>query len=266
MEIEIPHKFFTTFNNVTYYDEPHKYYVGDGELISVTTIIGQYEVEFDEELWSERKARELKIPQKDVKRAWRFINKKGTMKGSIIHDETENLFLNKVFPYPKHLILEEFGFDPIRIEYDITKKHVLNFYNRVKDILIPIRTEMIIYDEESLIGGMLDMLFYNTRSKEFEIWDWKTNKKFTDKNKKQQLLHELELLDECDLEIYSIQLSLYKLIIEKNTNIKLGKSYIVWFSHNNENYEIIPTIDRQYYANIVMNNRIKELKKMLSNR
>ena len=260
ISIKIPDELFTTFNDVIYHDEPHKYYVGDGELISVTTVIHQYQNDFNENKWSKYKADELNIPQKDIIRAWRFINKKGTMKGSIIHNETENLFLNKVFPYPKHLILEEFGFDPIQIEYDITKKHVLNFYNRVKGILIPIRTEMIIYDKESLIGGMLDMLFYNTRTQQFEIWDYKTNKKFTRENCEQKLLHPFKMIDDCDLEIYSIQLALYKLIIEKNTGIKLGKSYVVWFSHNNENYEIIPTCDRDNIAEIIMNNRIKELR------
>jgi len=52
---------------------------------------------------------------------------------------------------------------------------------------------------------------------------------------------------------------MYKYIIEKNTGIKLGKSYIVWFSHNNDSYKIIETKDRSYYINMLVEKRIKEI-------
>lgn len=259
MNIEIPHQFFTSFNDVTFHDEPHKYYVGGQQLVSVTTIIHKYQEEFQEDYWSDYKADEYKLTQKEVLRAWEFINKKGTIKGSAIHDYAENIFQNKVFPYPKELIYNEFGFDPVLLEYNITKKHVDKFYTDAHDKLIPIRTEMVVYDKESLIGGMLDILFYNIKAKEFQIWDWKTNKKFDKVMKSRHFHDELYMLEDSDLEIYSLQLAMYKLIIEKNTGIKLGKSYVVWFSHNNDNYEIIETKDRSYYANLIMNKRILEL-------
>ena len=259
MNINVPDEFFTTFNDVTYHDEPHKYYVNGKELISVTTIIHRYQEEFNEKYWSKIKAEEYGITQKEVLRAWKFINKKGTMKGSAIHDYAENLFLNKVFPYPKELILNEFGFDPVLEEYEITKKHVNKFYNDVKGRLIPIRTEMIVYDPESLIGGMLDILFYNVKTGEFQIWDHKTNKNLslTSKRRLNGILYQL---NDSDLDIYSLQLSIYKYIIEKNTGIKIGKSYIIWYSHNNESYEIIEMKDLSYFVHLIMNERIEELK------
>jgi len=259
MNIEIPDKLFTTFNDVIYHDEPHKYYYNGEPLVSVTTILHRYQEEFNEGYWSKIKAKEYGISQRDVIRAWRFINKKGTMKGSAIHDYAENLFLNKVFPYPKELILNEFGFDPVLDEYEITKKHVNNFHGDVKGKLIPVRTEMIVYDPESLIGGMLDILFYNVKTGEFQIWDWKTNKKFDEKMPSRHFQDKLYMLEDSDLEIYSLQLAMYKLIIEKNTGIKLGKSYIVWFSHNNDNYKVIECKDREYYAKMIMTDRIAEL-------
>jgi hypothetical protein len=169
------------------------------------------------------------------------------------------LFQNKVFSYPKQLILNEFGFDPVLLEYQTTKKHVDNFYNDVKGKLIPIRTEMVVYDKESLIGGMLDILFYNIKAKQFQIWDWKSNKDFTFEMKSRHLLGDLFMLEDCDMEIYSLQLELYKYIIEKNTGIKLGKSYIVWFSHNNPSYQIMETKDRSFYIDTIVSNRIVEI-------
>jgi len=256
----IPNELFTVFNDVTYFDEPHKYYVDNKQLISVTTLIHRYQEDFDEEYWSARKSAEYgNVSQLEVKRAWKFINKKGTIKGSAIHDYAENLFQNKKFEYPKQQILNEFGFDPIRAEYDITKNHVDRFYDDVRGKLIPIKTELVVFDKESLVGGMLDILFWNVKAHEFQIWDWKTNKEFTMEEQNRYLSGELYMLQDCDFEIYSLQLGMYKQIIERNTSIKLGKSYVVWFSHNNENYRIIETKSREHYAKIILQNRIDEL-------
>jgi len=260
-DVPIPHELFTAFDDVTYYDEPHKYYVDGKPLISVTTLIHRYQEDFDEELWSARKSANYgNVSQMEVKRAWRFINKKGTMKGSIIHDYAERKFQNKVFEYPKKLILDEFGFDPIKIEYDVTKKHVDKFYDDVRGRLIPIKTEFVMYDKEALIAGMCDIIFWNVKAQEYQIWDWKTNKEFSFEEGERYLSEELYMLQDCDLEIYSLQLQLYKEIIERNTSIKLGKSYLVWLSHNNDNYKIIETKERKYYANVIINNRLEEVK------
>ena len=118
---------------------------------------------------------------------------------------------------------------------------------------------MIVYDKESMIGCMFDILFWNIKAREFQIWDWKTNKKFDMEETSRHFTGLLYMLEDSDLEIYSLQLAMYKLIIEKNTNIKLGKSYVVWFSHNNDNYKVIETKNREYYVKTIMNDRIKEL-------
>jgi len=252
-------EFLTKFNDITYYDEPHKYFHNEKEYISVTTLIHKYEEEFDEEYWSNIKSEQFDLPQYKIKRAWNFINKKGTTKGSIIHDYAENKLLNKVFKYPKQEIINEFGFDPIKIEYEKTKNHVDNFIKVSKNKLIPVKTELVVYDKESMVAGMADLLFYNVKEKEFQIWDHKTNKAFS-KISDRYLLGTLGTLDDSDLEIYSLQLALYKYIIEKNTSIKLGKSYIVWYSHNNENFEIIQTKNRDFFAKEIIKERIQLLK------
>ena len=40
-----------------------------------------------------------------------------------------------------------------------------------------------------------------------------------------------------------LELSVYKKMIEMNTNIKLGDSNIVWFNEENQNYKIIKCKD-----------------------
>ena len=261
MELElqsVPGELFTKFNDLTYHDEPHKYYIKKNELVSVTTLIHQYVEEFDEEYWSGVKANQFKISQHEIKRAWKFINKKGTLKGSIIHDYAENLFLNKIFQYPKDIIIKVFGFDPIWVEYEITKRHVDRFYADTYGKLIPVKTELVVYDDESQISGMMDIIFYNVKMKQYQIWDWKTNKSFETESKR-MMMGSLSMLQDTDLNTYSLQLELYKQIIERNTSIRLGQSYLVWFSHNNPSYEIITTKNMSYYISEIINERIASL-------
>lgn len=250
--MNVPLELYTAFNDVKFYDEPHKYYIDNTELISVTTLIHKYQNDFDVDYWSEYKASQFNVTQDEIKRAWNFINKKGTLKGSLIHSYAENLFQNKIYEYPTDLVLNTFGFDPIKKEYDITKKYIDNFYLDTFDKLIPIKTEIVLCDKDYKIGGMIDVLFYNKKMNEFQIWDYKTNKDFTYENKRNNLLFELSDLEDCDLEIYSLQLSLYKYLIEKNTSIKLGGSYLIWMSHNNDNYKIIKTKDRTEYIEKIL--------------
>lgn len=250
--MNVPLELYTAFNDVKFYDEPHKYYIDNTELISVTTLIHKYQNDFDVDYWSEYKASQFNVTQDEIKRAWNFINKKGTLKGSLIHSYAENLFQNKIYEYPTDLVLNTFGFDPIKKEYDITKKYIDNFYRDTFDKLIPIKTEIVLCDKDYKIGGMIDILFYNKKMNEFQIWDYKTNKDFTYENKRNNLLFELSDLEDCDLEIYSLQLSLYKYLIEKNTSIKLGGSYLIWMSHNNDNYKIIKTKDRTEYIEKIL--------------
>jgi hypothetical protein len=257
-EIKIPYQLFTSFNDLKYFDEPHKYYVDGNELISVTTLIHKYQDDFDEDYWAQYKANEFGLTKQEILRAWKFINNKGTMKGSIIHDYAENLFLNKIFKYPEEEIINYFGFDPIREEYEITKNHVDRFHRDSVGKLIPIKTELVMYDKLAMIAGMADMLFYNVKAKEFQIWDHKTNKSFSMESER-YLKNSLYFLQDCDFNVYSLQLELYKQIIYRNTGIKLGKSYVVWYSHNNPTYKIIEMKDMSYYVDIIINERISQL-------
>jgi len=241
----IPSEFFTKFDSVKFHDEPHKYYVNGKVLTSVTTIIHKYEEEFDEEYWSLMKSTD-KMSSEKVKDTWDFMNRMATVKGSIIHNTAEYLFQNKIYEYPKKWVLNEFGFDPIYHEYKKTKKLLENFYNHTKGKLIPIKAEFVVHDDEYGIGGMVDLLVYNVKAKEFQIWDWKTNKEFTTESDR-KLSGILGILDDCHHELYSLQLNAYKYIIERSTGLKIGRSYLVWLYHGNDNYQIFETKNRMFY-------------------
>ncbi len=255
----LPISLFNQFNNVKFHDDVHKYFVGDKQLISVTTLIHKYQQEFNHQYWSGYKADEYHLDQQEIERAWTFLNKKATMKGSIAHNYAENLWNNKFFPYPKELVMKTFGYDPIYDEFLKTKKLIDIFFKKSYGVLIPIKTEYVICDVQYGIGGMIDLLVYNVKQKEFQLWDYKTNKKLNSENKMgERLKGSLFPLQDCEMEIYSLQLGLYKKIIEKNTGIKIGRCYLVWISHFNEEPLYYEIIDRSKYVDIMVNEYVGE--------
>ena len=122
------------------------------------------------------------------------------------------------------------------------KQHFHNFYDDTvkKGKLIPVISELVVGDKELMLCGMVDQLFWNERYQCYQIWDWKTNTRLRGENNYgNKMTGCLRMLDECELNTYSLQLTIYKKIIEKNTNLKLGSCHLVWFNEENDNYKII---------------------------
>ena len=93
------------------------------------------------------------------------------------------------------------------------------------------------------MGGMIDQIFWNTKMQELQIWDWKTNKKIAASNKYNSFKSPISHVEECEYNKFSLQLSAYKHIIEKNLGLVIGSCYIVHFNTNNEKYKIMKTRD-----------------------
>ena len=214
------------FNNIKFHDQDHKYYLNGIRTKSVTSVIGDYKHPFDKDYWSKKKADE---------------------KGSAFHEYVENFLTNKVFPFPDHRISIALDGEENMLECKNAVIKLIKLFDKFYDDsfgkLIPVRAELVVGDEEWGITGMIDQLFFNEKSDKLEIWDWKTNKAIKKENRWQQFKEPLNHLDVCELNTYSLQLSFYKLIIERNTELELGDSYIVWFNENNEKYEIIKFYD-----------------------
>lgn len=230
------------FSNVVFHEEGHVYYIDGKEAISSTTLIGKYEKPFDSVYWSERKAPELDMSPEEVRDMWELGGAKAGLKGTKVHSYVENLIANKVLPFEEQggVLMEDCG--DVIDAYDKIVPMVHKFRDDIRDKLLPIRSEIVIGDSELLIAGMIDQLFYNTKSGKLELWDWKTNKKI-DTHNNYKLLKPLNKLTTAKLDLYSLQLSLYKYIIHKNTNLELGDSYLCWFNEKNPKYKVFKCHD-----------------------
>ena len=110
----------------------------------------------------------------------------------------------------------------------------------------------MIGDVDTKICGTVDNISLNKKTGELAIFDYKTNQKIkTEGYKKETLLQPFKHLQNCEMVKYSLQLWIYKLILEKNTPYKVGDLFIVWVAKEN-NYELIPTIDLKKEAQEIL--------------
>ena len=274
------------FNHIKYYDEPHIYYINgekkpdkwaekQGHFYTPTSMADKYAHKqnyypmdsdpYDRPDYDKPKPVEEWVSEKDIDKLWKYKNHHATYEGSTLHDYAENYLSNRIMPEPK-VSPEGLKFEEIEETYEVMKQHFHNFYNDTvaKGKLIPVKSELVIGDKDLMLCGMVDQLFWNERYQCYQIWDWKTNTKLRMKSDYgNKMKGPLYMLDDCEFNTYSLQLSVYKKMIEMNTNIKLGESNIVWFNEENQNYKIIKCKD---YSDHVDNmfETLKTKKQMLS--
>lgn len=231
------------FDNIVYFDDPHVYYIDGVQATSVTKLIGMFEPPFDEAFHSANTAKKTGKSVEEVLAMWKLKNRISTEKGSAVHSFVENFLARKVFPYPASKMLTAFnGTDPVKEKFDKIVPLVNKFVTDIKGKLVPIKSELIVGDIEYGLCGMIDQLFYNKKSQMLELWDWKTNEKI-DTESKYKLMKPISHLSQAKLDVYSLQLSLYKHILHKNTGLKLGDSWIAWFNETNDNYKLFKCHD-----------------------
>lgn len=237
------------FNVIKFHENDHRYFINDRVSNgSITAVISSFKKPFETNKWSLHKAKQRNISQQEILTEWSANTRFSTTLGTLLHNYIENYWDNKIKKYDQQSIIESLGeqqHTDLRKQLSVFIKSFHGFYNLNKHIL-PVKSELVIGDiDNSRVCGMVDLLAYNSDTEQFEIYDYKSNKKFTTQNNfGEKYLHEsISHLDVCDLNTYSLQQSLYKYIIEKYTSIKISKCYLVWFDRENGSCEKIPCKD-----------------------
>lgn len=232
------------FNNILYRDSDHTYTINGKVAISGTKFISRFYEPFDTLGMATKYAIKRQLLVEDVIKLWDDKRDASTIKGTHVHSYAENKYMSKIYQPSFDNVIKRFpeNNDNIIEAYRKCVVHFDNFYNDSKKSLVPIKSEFVVGDEDLLICGMLDQLFFNIKANEYQIWDWKTNKEIAKYSiYKKRMLRAVSHLHECEWNKYSLQLALYKYILEKNTNIKIGKCYLVHLTEHKDNYEVIET-------------------------
>tara|TARA_Y100000389_G_scaffold153040_1_gene153164 strand:+ start:6029 stop:6844 length:816 start_codon:yes stop_codon:yes gene_type:complete len=120
-------------------------------------------------------------------------------------------------------------------------KYFKNFIEDHPD-LVPYRTEWPVYDETKKIAGSIDMVFINEDGT-LSIYDWKRVKKIERFNNynKTCIVDGMSHIPDGNYWHYSLQLNLYKMILETNYGFTIKDIHLVVIHPENEieNYEKI---------------------------
>lgn len=245
------------FGDFKFFEQDHHYeYKGQRVGMSVTRLIEEYTNEFDSQEVAEKVAIRDNKSVQEVLDEWEYKNKFACIKGSTCHEYAQSLWSKNTW-IPNY-------FDRSNNYVDSVLKimrQANDFHNDYQDRLEHLADEYVIGSEEYDIASAIDHLFINKLTGGLILVDYKTNSDIHKteryaKNMKVPLSH----LKDFTLNHYYIQLSIYKYLVEKYTNLKIEEMFIVYFSENIENYEIIeiPYL-KDEVIKILENRRVKNM-------
>ena len=254
--------------DVKYSDESHVYWTKDGEqqCISVTTLIGKYH-SFDTDFWSSYKALEsilgnkkfLEIKPNLLKRKvfkkemletlsieedvfekekesilskWDEKREKSCIRGTKLHKDYELKTLGKEFGWTKDYDIPVL-FSSFKL--DTSNKIVPGQY-----VLPELLVSRISDDGMLRIAGQADLVIVD--GEEFIIMDYKSNeeiktKSYYDRSKRksERMHYPLNNIQDSNYWHYTLQLSLYAWIIEKNNpHMKCKGLYLLHHDHQDK--------------------------------
>ena len=228
---------FPRDGRIEFFEEGHKYVIDGATCVprSVTGLVHQFEVPFDADgtIGKMRKGSNWNLKKKDytkpngeimtdaeIKDKWDKNRDVSSRRGTLMHWQIE-MFLNgaKIFgPFST-----EFGY-------------FLNFYQKfmLEKGLEAVRTEFSVFHSGLVCAGQIDLLARYAGTKSYVILDWKRSKEIRTSNRFQRLKAPLRHLDQTNLETYSLQLNMYRYILQTEYDVAVEEMYLVVLHENNE--------------------------------
>ncbi len=102
---------------------------------------------------------------------------------------------------------------------------------------VPFRTEWLVFKEDIKLAGSIDMVYRKPDGK-FAIYDWKRAKEMKTENGWQSGKPPLEHLPDCNYWHYSIQLNIYRTILEELYGAEVDELALVVLHPNNRSFQV----------------------------
>lgn len=257
MTLEEVKKELEVFNKFEFFEDGHYYKCNGKDIgISATRLIEQYSNPFDQQGIAEKVALRDGKDVSEVLAEWKLKNELACEKGHFAHEFAQSLWSGAI--YQENI---KRGLETTKIPLESIKQQAKNFYNDFKDKFTHIQDEQLVGSEEYDIASAVDDLFLDNDGRVWLI-DYKTNsilKGYNDDEKNRRytkkMLIPLQNLKDDSIHHYYIQLSIYKYLIERYTNIKIYKLMIVYMSENIENYELIDVPYLKNEVKLILENR-----------
>jgi len=224
-------------DNIRFHEPTHTYYIdGSSEkVISCTGFIHAFFPHFDADVTIAKMMKSKKWTSsvwygksaEEIKKTWNDSGKEASAKGTAMHLAIE-----------QYLHGSEDQIDPENYK-TIEWKYFMNFWNDVKEDLVPYRSEWEVWMKEYLLCGSIDMVFYSKKLKGYVIYDWKRSKEIKTKNDFGNGYGPVKHLPDCNYWHYTLQLNIYKYFLEKYYGLNVVDLCLVIIHPDNKNYRLI---------------------------
>jgi ATP-dependent exoDNAse (exonuclease V) beta subunit len=162
------------------------------------------------------------MTDKEIMGTWEKKRDESASSGTFMHQQIEAFYNEE--PYDTTLIPQEW-------------RYFLRFHQSFS--LLPYRTEWYVFDEDAKIAGSIDMTYKLAPDNDTDlvIVDWKRTVDLKLDNKYQKGLYPVHHLDDCNFIHYSLQLNIYKYILEKNYGKRIKALYLVVLHPSNDSFQ-----------------------------
>lgn len=242
---------------IQFEEESHTYTIlcdPNVSYTSVTTFVHEQFEKFDADLiigrmmaspyWNKNKYYG-KTPF-EIKAGWEENRDQAATAGTKIHYDIECYY-------------NEFNVSNDTIEYQYFKDFIEKHQH-----LKAFRTEWTVFDTKLKIAGSIDMVFFNEKDNCYYIYDWKRCREIKKANsyKKYSTNPVLSDLPDTNYWHYTLQLNIYKYILEKNYEMKIAGCVLVCLHPDNKNKTFqlykLPLLDE--LVDNLFNVRLEKLK------
>jgi hypothetical protein len=230
------HKYYHPRDDrITFTESTHTYTI-DGSskgIISGTGFLHQFFGHFNPKQTIEKMMKSPKWPSSkyygmtadEISKKWTDSGKEASTKGTAMHLGIEQ-FMNGA----TDVILPE-------VKSSVEFQYFMNFWEEHGHDLEPYRAEWSVFSEEHMLCGQIDMLFRRKSDGKFVIYDWKRSKEIKTSNEYQKGLPPLQHLDDCNYWHYSLQLNVYRWILEHLYHMEIADMYLIICHPDNKNYK-----------------------------
>ena len=204
--------------------ENHVYKLNNNKYTSVTTLVHMCFGEFDTDVIlskMKRKGTQYEgMTDDEIKEVWKNNATKAQQQGTRMHSVIERY-------YKKESILESENVLPEISQFHAFEKH---------HALTPYQVEWLIYSESDKLAGTVDFTALNADGT-LDVYDWKRSKHIELNNPYEKYSHVVSHIPDTNYWHYTIQVNLYKYMIEKEYGKVVRRMYLVCFYPNQLSFQ-----------------------------
>jgi hypothetical protein len=223
-------------DKIYFVEETHKYYIDnscEGNL-SCTGFIHEFFGHFDPKACIAKMRKNVAkwatspyygMTDEEIIKKWSDSGKQASEAGTAMHLAIEQFLHGS----PEQIAPETFD--------SIEWKYFMKFWKDCGDDLEPYRSEWEVWTSNDIkLCGSIDMVFRRKSDGKFVIYDWKRSKEIKAENQFSNGLAPLDHLPDCNYWHYTLQLNVYKWILEKYYGLEVADLYLVILHPDNPSY------------------------------